>query len=152
MDLANPVRSGRGRPGRIDILIVEDDEDLATLIAFHLDGAGYKPGWTGRVAEALNALTRQGPRLIFLDLNLLDGTGEELISRAREAGLRIPPVVVVTGYRVPSRVQACGAVTAIYKPNVQMSMLVSLADTHVGDARISELRRTPPVSTPLPAR
>jgi DNA-binding response OmpR family regulator len=78
----------------LDILVVEDDEAIATGLALNLKLAGYAP----RVAEdgeiALELLAERQPALILLDINLPRKGGLEVLAELREAGNRVPVIVL----------------------------------------------------------
>ncbi len=76
------------------IFIVEDEPELAALVADYARAAGYLPTVFGDGAEALAAIRRAPPALVVLDLMLpgLDG-----LSVCREVrGFSDVPVVMVT--------------------------------------------------------
>lgn len=128
----------RGRPPKpklpppTDVLIVEDDLELAELFAAELKQVGYDARTTGTVRQALEDLRLRRPRLVFLDLTLADGTGEDVVSQAQAQGLVLPPIYVVTASRDPRRVAACRALGALYKPNVTIEMVSAIADRMLG--------------------
>jgi two-component system response regulator BaeR len=77
-----------------DIFIVEDEPELAALVADYASAAGYRPTVFGDGALALDAIRRAPPALVVLDLMLpgLDG-----LSVCREVrGFSDVPIVMVT--------------------------------------------------------
>ncbi len=78
------------------ILIVEDEEDIARLIARTLEKEGIKSTIVTNLAQAQGFLTRQEPDLIILDLMLPDGDGLDLCKELRFREEKEIPVVVVT--------------------------------------------------------
>jgi two-component system OmpR family response regulator len=60
------------------ILVVEDDPDVAELIAGHLRAHGFAVDVRCNAAAARHALNQQKPDLLVLDLGLPDGDGLEL--------------------------------------------------------------------------
>jgi two-component system response regulator BaeR len=77
-----------------DIHIVEDEPELAALVADYASAAGYRPTVFGDGALALDAIRRQAPALVVLDLMLpgLDG-----LSLCREVrSFSNVPIVMVT--------------------------------------------------------
>jgi two-component system response regulator BaeR len=77
-----------------DIHIVEDEPELAALVADYAAAAGYRPTVFGDGALALEAIRRQAPALVVLDLMLpgLDG-----LSLCRELrSFSNVPIVMVT--------------------------------------------------------
>ncbi|MCD2515984.1 response regulator [Massilia sp. G4R7] len=75
------------------ILVVEDEPELAGLVADYARAAGYAPEVFGDGAEALAAIRREAPALVVLDLMLpgLDGLS---VCRAVRAFSEVPIVMV----------------------------------------------------------
>jgi DNA-binding response OmpR family regulator len=95
----DPGREGgsSGRPAR-PILVVEDDEDTVAALRMLLADEGYASITAPDVHRALDALERDDPGLVLLDWSLDDGSGETVLSAARQQGARAhPPVVLMTG-------------------------------------------------------
>jgi len=85
------VIGGSARGGTI--LLVEDEEDIATLVRTYLEKDGFRVIWAARSAEGLEALEDNEIRLVILDLQLPDGDGLDLC-RAIRATSRLPIVIV----------------------------------------------------------
>ena len=106
------------RPLRV--LLVDDNEDAAELLASALEIMGY----TTRVAhdgpEALKAATEFDPDVALVDIGLPVMDGYELARRLHDdPGLRRVPLVAVTGYGQPSdrrRSEAAGFDAHLVKP------------------------------------
>jgi CheY-like chemotaxis protein len=98
-ELGRVLHPGSG-PGRI--LLVEDDEDLATVIM-----AGFKQSATAghislhhvtSMADAQHACEVAPPDMLILDLTLPDGSGFALVDwLRRQPALRTLPLVVYSG-------------------------------------------------------
>ncbi len=87
-------------PGRPQVLVVEDEPDIAALVAFHLTREGYGVRTLNSGAEAVDAIESERPDLVVLDLMLPERSGYEILEDLR----RIPetadvPVVVLTARR-----------------------------------------------------
>ncbi len=82
------------------ILVVEDERDIAALIAYHLTREGYRVRTAAGGPEALDAVSHERPDLIVLDIMLPGFTGYDVLKelRARPEGADIP-VVVLTARR-----------------------------------------------------
>src|SRR6185436_8180316 len=65
------------------ILIVEDDPDIAQLVARYLDKAGYTTTILASGREALRAIGAQPPDLLILDLMLPQVDGLEICRAVR---------------------------------------------------------------------
>ncbi len=80
-----------------EILIVEDEPEIADLIEFHLGRAGFDSSIVHSGREGLKEIQRQRPDLVILDLMLPDLDGLEVCRRLRaEPATRSLPVVMVT--------------------------------------------------------
>ena len=75
------------------IMIVEDEAELASVVADYVRAAGYTPSVFGDGAQALEAIRRAPPALVVLDLMLpgLDGLS---LCRAVRAFSDVPIVMV----------------------------------------------------------
>src|SRR5262245_29035076 len=71
--------------GKPLILIVEDEQDGATLIEFHLNRRGYETIISPNGRVALNALLAGKPDLVILDLLLPELNGYEVCRLAKDA-------------------------------------------------------------------
>lgn len=78
------------------ILIVEDDQNIAKLVRYNLEKAGYRCYVTITGEEALEILNRQAVDLIILDVMLPKMDGFETCRRIREENryARIPIVIL----------------------------------------------------------
>ncbi|MEM9070270.1 MAG: response regulator transcription factor [Myxococcota bacterium] len=78
------------------ILVVEDESDLAELVAFNLKQAGHAVTTAGTGATALAEIRRQRPDLLVLDVMLPDISGLEVCRRLRrdETTSRMPVLML----------------------------------------------------------
>ncbi|HEY2933867.1 MAG TPA: response regulator transcription factor [Acidobacteriota bacterium] len=78
------------------ILVVEDEQDIAELISFHLTRAGFDVRPCRRGSDALDALQKSPASLVILDLMLPDMDGVEICKRlkAREGTRRLPVLIL----------------------------------------------------------
>jgi two-component system cell cycle sensor histidine kinase/response regulator CckA len=86
-------------PPPLRILLVEDDDDYAGLVAAQLSAAGF-PVEVTRVrslAEASRRLPEPPVDVILLDLGLPDGSGLHSLGRLQDLAVDIP-IVVLTGH------------------------------------------------------
>src|SRR2546423_14290137 len=76
------------------VLLVEDEENLASLVGAYLEQEGYRviPVTTG--ADALRAIEAEPVRLVVLDLNLPDMDGLDVCRQIRARSS--VPVVMLT--------------------------------------------------------
>jgi len=78
------------------ILIVEDDPDIAELVARYLDKAGFITERMASGREALQTITERPPDLVVLDLMLphLDGLEVCRLLRAHDATSGVPVIML----------------------------------------------------------
>jgi two-component system OmpR family response regulator len=84
------------------VLIVEDDELIAKVMATHLAEAGFDPLWISNGEAGLARLRFERPDVCVLDLMLPLLDGWKLIKTARAEGIGTP--VVVVSARAASRI------------------------------------------------
>jgi len=85
------VSVGAARNGTI--LLVEDEEDIASLVRAYLENDGFRVIWAARGADGVLALEQHEIRLAILDLQLPDADGLELCRMIRQSS-RLPIVIV----------------------------------------------------------
>ena len=79
------------------ILVVEDEADLAELVAFNLRQSGYTASIASSGTAALAEVARKRPDLVVLDLMLPDISGTEVCRRLRsEPSTQRLPIVMLT--------------------------------------------------------
>ena len=76
-----------------DVLLVEDDDDLAFLIGRTLSGDGHQVSREGTVTGALAALDAVEFDVVVTDLGLPDASGVAVCEASRDRGV---PVVVIS--------------------------------------------------------
>ena len=82
------------------ILVVEDERDIAALVAFHLTKEGYRVRTAESGQEGLDAMAADRPDLVLLDLMLPGFSGYEVLQEMRRRpDLAEIPVVVLTARR-----------------------------------------------------
>ena len=80
-----------------NILIVEDEEPLTTLLRYNLEAEGYEVDAVSRGDEADTRLRETAPDLIVLDWMLPQLSGIEVCRRLRgRSNLRNVPIVMLT--------------------------------------------------------
>ncbi|MBL7870463.1 MAG: response regulator [Cyclobacteriaceae bacterium] len=83
----------------IKALIVEDEVDLCQLLSLQLRVMGVSNEYVNTVKEAKRKIQDNRYELMFLDLNLTDGSGFEVLSMLNDSGNNLR-VVVVSAYDV----------------------------------------------------
>ncbi len=103
---------------QVRILVVDDDEQIADILALRLEADGYKVDTCGTVVRALEHLGASQYSLVLLDLRLQDGNGVESLPRFRDIDGEVPIFIITAHGDVESAVQAfsLGANGYIRKP------------------------------------
>jgi PAS domain S-box-containing protein len=97
--------STRHPAGALAILMVEDHEDTAEVMAQLIRTLGHEVTVVGRVADALAATLSASFDLIVSDVGLPDGTGIDFIRAVRERS--DVPAVALTGFGTDEDIRRC---------------------------------------------
>ena len=110
------------------ILLVEDEERVASFVVKGLEAEGYAVEHVATGLEALARIRGDEPDLVVLDLTLPDIDGLELLRRLREGGLATPVIILSARGDVDDHVQALevGADDYLNKPFHFDELLASL--------------------------
>ncbi len=76
------------------VLLVEDEEEIASLVRAYLERDGFRVVWASRGVDGLLALAQHEVRLAILDLQLPDADGLDLCRAIRQEGSL--PIVILT--------------------------------------------------------
>jgi two-component system phosphate regulon response regulator PhoB len=88
------------KPNPSRILVVEDERDIAALVAYHLTKEGYRVRTAEGGNEALEAVAAERPDLVLLDLMLPGFSGYEVLTEMRRrVELQEVPIIVLTARR-----------------------------------------------------
>jgi two-component system phosphate regulon response regulator PhoB len=68
------------------ILVVDDEPDIAAVVAYNLARSHYRVSTASSGTEALNAAVREKPDLIVLDVMLPEMSGYEILEKLRARG------------------------------------------------------------------
>ena len=82
------------------VLVVEDEVDLSSSLAYALRAHGYEAQVADRGEAALRALVAFQPDLILLDIMLPDMSGLEICRKVRGEAAKPQPAVVILSARV----------------------------------------------------
>ena len=106
----------RARRSAPAVLIVEDDPLVAEAAAAAIGSAGYRAICAGDAWQALEALERERPAVMLVDLFLPGMSGSELLRvvKASPAWSRVPRIIM-TGTNDPM-IRVREDVAVLYKP------------------------------------
>jgi DNA-binding response OmpR family regulator len=116
--------------GRRNLLVVEDEPDIANLLRQLLENAGYRVRLAHSLEEARACLREETPAAISLDLRLPDGDGLQLVQELRaDERYRELPILVVSAACEEGRLALDGvpALDWLSKPIDPQRLLGSLA-------------------------
>ena len=107
------------------LLVVEDEERIASFLGKGLTAHGYAVEWASTGAEALRLGAGPGIALVILDLKLPDLDGFEVLAGLRERGVRVPVLVLSARAHVEDRVRGfeLGADDYLAKPFAFVELL-----------------------------
>jgi two-component system nitrogen regulation response regulator NtrX len=133
-----------------NILVVDDEADIRTLIKEILSEEGYRVETAGDAAEARERLVAGNPDLVLLDIWMPDTDGISLLNEWSQSGQLNCPVVIMSGHgTVETAVEATrlGAADFIEKPLSLAKLLRTVEKTLENEtmaaAGKSRMRLTP---------
>ena len=112
------------------ILLVEDEEEIADILALVLRGEGYVVDTAATVAQARGHLRSLRYALVNSDLRLPDGDGLEIVDRAAELGARTS---ILSGYVLQLSPEAADRHEVLMKP-MRPSEFVAAVHRLIGPA------------------
>ncbi|HYY51530.1 MAG TPA: response regulator, partial [Myxococcales bacterium] len=121
-------------PGRIGaseghVLVVDDDEPLARMMAEFLGEHGFEADWAGGGRAALAKIKTDPPDVVVLDLRMPDMDGRALLGAVRSEGLT-PRVVLFSADReVAAAAQELACEAFVEKPFAPESLLDAVRRT-----------------------
>jgi DNA-binding response OmpR family regulator len=87
------------------ILVLEDEAELAGVIAVHLEGAGMQVQLCSHGSHALRFLRLNFANLMLLDVNLPDQTGFQLMAELQQQDITVPTIFLTGNYAETAKVQ-----------------------------------------------
>ncbi len=113
------------------VLLVEDERDIAALVAFHLTREGYRVRTAGGGEEALEALAVERADIVVLDLMLPGFSGFDVLQemRRRPEWADIPVVVLTARREEADRIKGLelGADDYVTKPFSPRELVLRVA-------------------------
>ena len=100
------------------ILIVDDDDDIREVLLDRLEAMGFDTAAAADGLQGLDAIRREAPDLVFLDLRMPELDGFGVLERVRQEGLEATVVVITAHGSVENAVRAMrlGAYDFVEKP------------------------------------
>src|ERR1700730_11764657 len=115
MQAGDKTENGDRRPR---VLIVDDEKDLLSLLAFLVEQAGLVPVVASDHQGALDAFAREHPSVAVVDLNLRPRDGFEVLAELRRRSPKLPILVLTSRAGEDDKVRALdtGADDYVVKP------------------------------------
>lgn len=79
------------------VLVVDDEVEICLLVTQYLRKLGYEVTYSLSIAEAMGKISATPYDLLFVDLNLADGSGYDVIKALRESNVDTK-VIVISAY------------------------------------------------------
>lgn len=112
------------------VLLAEDEEDIAELLAMVLRSEGYVVDTAGTLGQARQRLNALRYALVNTDLRLPDGNGLEIADRAADLGARTS---ILSGYVLQLPKEAADRHEVLLKP-MRPSEFVAVVERLIGPA------------------
>ena len=118
------------------VLVIDDDEEIRTIIEHMLVGAGHQVEAALDGAEGLRLFGKRPPDLVLTDINMPDLDGHDVIAAIRVLHPEVPIIAVSGGGAIPPdelllKASALGAVEIIMKP-FEFRQLVGAVERALG--------------------
>lgn len=112
----------------MQILVVEDEQTLGRAVQRGLSDAGHVCQWTKNGARGLEEALTQRYDAVVLDLMLPELPGSEVLKKLREAGVRVPVLILTAKGSVEDRVEGLrdGADDYLVKPFAMAELLARI--------------------------
>jgi len=103
------------------VLVIDDDEEIHTLVRHMLEGVGHQVEGARDGVEGLRRFGQNQPDLVLTDINMPGLDGHDVIEAIRVQHADVPIIAVSGGSAVPKdelleKASALGAVEVIMKP------------------------------------
>ena len=79
------------------VLVVDDEVEICLLVTQYLRKLGYETSYSLSIGEALVKISKESCDLLFVDLNLADGSGYDLMKYLQDTKSS-SKVIVISAY------------------------------------------------------
>lgn len=114
-----------------DVLVVEDDRDLAAVMRLALESAGHRVRTARHGQEALDLVAADRPALVLLDMMMPVMDGWRCAAELRSCYGRSLPIIVVTASELALRRGADVDADATLAKPFELEDLLELVDRHL---------------------
>jgi two-component system, NtrC family, response regulator AtoC len=135
------------------VLIIDDEANLVSSVAYGLGAHGFDGIGAGTGAEGLAVAEKRHPNAILLDQKLPDASGIDLIAPLRSLDDRVAIIMISAHGDIPTAVEAVrrGAYDFVTKP-FELDDLIGVLRSalNLGGARVARAARPALTETPAP--
>lgn len=108
------------------VLIADDEAEICLLIAAIIRRKHMKPVSVHTIADAKRAVETVEPKILFLDINLPDGNGLDLLSQLKITHPEIRIIIISAFDSFKEKALNIGADIFLSKPFDQASVIAAL--------------------------
>lgn len=108
---------------RVNVLVIDDEEDVRSLLRRHLTDLGYTVRTAADGAEGLRLATMQPPDLVILDILLPGLDGHEVFHRLRADPLTSSSRIVIASVLDREDLAELGADAILSKPFLRSDLV-----------------------------
>ncbi len=127
------------------VLIVDDEKDVADVLAEICELEGYDTEWAPTAEDGLEKLSRDNNIVVvLLDKNLPGMSGLDFVKKAKQELKSFAQIILVTGYPSAEAFRQAiksGAYTCLKKPFDMNEVIRVLKDAHKHYERSKELQK-----------
>lgn len=98
------------------ILIIDDEVDICIMLAKYLQTLNFETDYVSTVKQTIQSINTHSYDILFVDLNLMDGSGYDVIEYAKKLNLPAKIIVISAHDSESSRVIEKGADIFVAKP------------------------------------
>src|SRR5262245_19001624 len=117
-------------PQALDILVVDDEASIASVIAEALGDEQYSVRTAYNGVAALRAIAERVPALVLIDHMMPGISGREVVHRLRGDGYTSLPIILMSAVGRAEQFLGCGATAFLPKP-FELADLLALVAEHI---------------------
>jgi DNA-binding NtrC family response regulator len=112
------------------ILLVDDDSEFVDPITFWLKNKGYNATQTYNGKDAIEAIKKSMPAMIFLDINMPGMDGLETLAEIRKISQSLP-VIMITAYGTRTRLKEAKkhGISGFFPKDSELTDIIKLIET-----------------------
>jgi DNA-binding response OmpR family regulator len=111
------------------VMLAEDDPTMLSLFRTLLKLEGFETATLGEKEDVLDALHRETPDILLLDVNLPQGNGIDFLHRIRQdKTLANTSVIMSSGMPLETECLAAGANVFLLKPYMPDTLISAIKD------------------------